>query len=28
LVGFVRGQTMNIYTHPERVRNPAVRTSI
>jgi FdhD protein len=27
LVGFVRGQTMNIYTHPERVRNPAVRTS-
>jgi FdhD protein len=28
LVGFVRGRTMNIYTHPERVRNPAVRTSI
>ena len=28
LVGFVRGRTMNIYTHPERIRNPAVRTSI
>jgi FdhD protein len=28
LVGFVRGQTMNIYTHPERVRNRPVRTSI
>ena len=27
LVGFVRGQTMNIYTHPERVGNPAVSTS-
>jgi FdhD protein len=27
LVGFVRGQTMNIYTHPQRVRNPAVGTS-
>ena len=28
LVGFVRGQTMNIYTHPERVGNPAVGPSI
>jgi FdhD protein len=27
LVGFVRGRTMNIYTHPERVRNSAVRAS-
>jgi FdhD protein len=27
LVGFVRGQTMNIYTHPERVRNAVVGTS-
>jgi FdhD protein len=27
LVGFVRGQTMNVYTHPERIRNPAVQTA-
>ena len=28
LVGFVRGRTMNIYTHPERVRNSPVHASI
>lgn len=27
LVGFVRGRSMNIYTHPERVGNVAVRAS-
>jgi FdhD protein len=27
LVGFVRGSTMNIYTHPERVGNLAVGAS-
>jgi FdhD protein len=27
LVGFVRGRTMNIYTHPERVRNSPVHAS-
>jgi FdhD protein len=22
LVGFLRGRTMNVYTHPQRVENP------